>query len=75
LLGLIVTITWMALSTALIVSNKRLYSLGFTHPCFVTGMGQVFSALGGAALAKVAALMRCALIRMYKTHAGVSSAC
>lgn len=28
---------------------------GFGHPCFVTGMGQVFSALGGYALVKVRA--------------------
>jgi hypothetical protein len=31
----------MLFSSALIILNKRLYQMGFPHPCFVTGMGQV----------------------------------
>ncbi len=53
LLGAISTVLWMFLSTALIVANKRIYAQGFSHPFFVTGMGQVFSALGGLVLVQV----------------------
>lgn len=45
--GVAATLLWMAFSSLLIIYNKRLYQAGFGFPMFVTGMGQVFSALGG----------------------------
>lgn len=47
LLGMGSCLLWMLFSTALIIFNKRLYAIGFEYPFFVTGMGQVFSAIGG----------------------------
>lgn len=44
------TISWMFFSSALIILNKDVYQLGFQRPFFVTGMGQLFSLLGGLAL-------------------------
>lgn len=44
------TIAWMFLSSAVILLNKNLYALGFERPMFVTGAGQLFSALGGLAI-------------------------
>jgi hypothetical protein len=35
------TVLWMLFSSLLIILNKRVYQMGFPHPCFVTGMGQV----------------------------------
>lgn len=35
------TLLWMLFSSMLIILNKHLYQMGFPHPCFVTGMGQV----------------------------------
>mmetsp|Transcript_23309 Transcript_23309/g.59602 ORF Transcript_23309/g.59602 Transcript_23309/m.59602 type:complete len:393 (-) Transcript_23309:96-1274(-) len=51
-LGFFCTVLWMLFSSALIILNKHLYRMGFEHPCFVTGMGQVFSAMGGYAYVK-----------------------
>ncbi len=51
-LAVISTALWMLASSALIILNKRLYGMGFDKPCFVTGMGQFFSLLGGLALIK-----------------------
>lgn len=45
------TIAWMFLSSAVILLNKDLYAMGFEQPMFVTGAGQLFSALGGLAIA------------------------
>jgi hypothetical protein len=41
----------MLFSSLLIILNKRVYQMGFPHPCFVTGMGQVsdWSSGGGKA--------------------------
>lgn len=44
------TLLWMVFSSALIILNKDVYELGFHRPFFVTGMGQLFSLLGGLAL-------------------------
>lgn len=56
LLAVISTALWMLASSALIILNKRLYGMGFDKPCFVTGMGQFFSLLGGLALVKAGLL-------------------
>eukprot|EP00775_Hariotina_reticulata_P006948 gene6948-7165_t len=49
--GVVSTVFWMAASSALIIYNKELYDRGFPFPQMVTGMGQVFSVLGGLLLA------------------------
>lgn len=48
--GLLATLLWMALSSALIIANKRVYTSGFPYPMFVTGVGQLASAAGGVLL-------------------------
>jgi len=50
IVGFLSTALWMLFSSALIILNKNLYRMGFQYPFFVTGMGQLFSALGGMAL-------------------------
>lgn len=50
LVGLTSTVAWMFVSSALIIANKRVYTGGFPYPMFVTGVGQLASALGGVAL-------------------------
>lgn len=47
LVGLMSTLTWTLVSSALIIANKRVYASGFPYPMFVTGVGQLASALGG----------------------------
>ncbi|KAL6751170.1 hypothetical protein V8C86DRAFT_2784101 [Haematococcus lacustris] len=55
MVGVGATLLWMACSSALIILNNKLYRMGFVHPFFVTGMGQVFSALGGYVLVQLGA--------------------
>ncbi|GAX82237.1 hypothetical protein CEUSTIGMA_g9665.t1 [Chlamydomonas eustigma] len=51
LLGVVGTGLWMFFSSSLIILNKNLYkNLDFQRPFFVTGMGQLFSFLGGLSL-------------------------
>eukprot|EP01025_Chloroclados_australasicus_P000945 TRINITY_DN10312_c1_g1_i2.p2 TRINITY_DN10312_c1_g1~~TRINITY_DN10312_c1_g1_i2.p2 ORF type:complete len:373 (+),score=32.00 TRINITY_DN10312_c1_g1_i2:89-1120(+) len=45
--GLIATLTWIIFSSALIFSNKSLFSMGFTYPFMATAVGQLFTAFGG----------------------------
>jgi hypothetical protein len=51
--GLVATLAWMLVSSALIIANKRVYSSGFPYPMLVTGLGQLASAAGGLLLAKL----------------------
>lgn len=52
-LGVLFTLLWMFFSSALIIMNRHLYKIGFAHPCFVTGVGQIVSAIGGYVYVKV----------------------
>lgn len=54
--GLAATAAWMFFSSALIIANKRVYTGGFPYPMFVTGVGQIATAAGGAALGRLAGL-------------------
>jgi hypothetical protein len=49
--AVISTLSWMVVSSMLIIYNKELYVLGFKYPLMVTGMGQVCRQTGGAARA------------------------
>lgn len=49
-LGSLSTLLWTLFSSALIILNKDIYRMGFHRPFFVTGMGQLFSFVGGLAL-------------------------
>lgn len=52
--GLAATLAWMAVSSALIVANKRVYAGGFPYPMLVTGVGQLATAAGARALSALA---------------------
>ncbi len=57
LLGAVGTCMWMMFSSALIFLNKALYKEhDFQKPCFVTGMGQLFSFFGGLCLVQAGVL-------------------
>jgi len=48
--GLVSTLAWMFVSSALIIANKRVYTSGLPYPMFVTGVGQLMSAVAGVLL-------------------------
>lgn len=45
--GVLSTAAWMVVSSALIIYNKQAYMQGLTFPFLITGLGQIFSAIGG----------------------------
>eukprot|EP01023_Acetabularia_acetabulum_P009341 TRINITY_DN14168_c0_g1_i1.p1 TRINITY_DN14168_c0_g1~~TRINITY_DN14168_c0_g1_i1.p1 ORF type:complete len:331 (+),score=43.39 TRINITY_DN14168_c0_g1_i1:124-1116(+) len=45
--GVLATVAWMWVSSAMILYNKYIYSQGFVFPFMATAAGQAFSAAGG----------------------------
>jgi hypothetical protein len=54
--GALSTLLWMASSLGVLILNKEIYSSGFRYPLFVTGVGQLFSCLGGMLMVRLSIL-------------------
>jgi drug/metabolite transporter (DMT)-like permease len=52
---LLALLVWGAISSSIILTNKRVYAGGFPYPCALTGVGNGFSALAALAAARLAA--------------------